>query len=341
MTKPILMDINHTVFLSGNCLHLLDRRLFPQMIQEVRCYSYEEVAQAIQDMVVQGAGDIAIAAGYGLYLAGKNVENAGTLGTQVGRTFLQLARNRLIHTRPTGFHLKGLLDKMMESLEDQSSDWPCKMQAVLQRAIKKQQNRSESTGKRAAEILKDGDTILTHCFPGAGLLYMLQYAQEQGKEIKVIATETRPYLQGARLTAWGASELGIPVTLISDNMAAYCMSRGMIDKVFTAADRIAMDGTIANKVGTFQIALAAKYHQIPMYILGYGGPDRNTVTGDAIPIEFRDPNEVLQFHGIKITADKVAGFYPAFDLTPGDLVQGIITDKGMYTPAQISLYWSS
>ncbi len=341
MTKPILMDINHTVFLSGNCLHLLDRRLFPQVIQEVTCCSYEEVAQAIKEMVVQGAGDIAIAAGYGLYLACKNVESDGALGTEEGRRFLQQARNELIHTRPTGFHLRGLLDKMMESVQDQSSDWPSRLQFVLQRAIEKQQSRSESTGKLAAEILKDGDTILTHCFPGAGLLYMLQYAREQGKEVKVIATETRPYLQGARLTAWGASELGIPVTLISDNMAAYCMSQGMIDIVFTAADRIAMDGTIANKVGTFQIALAAKYHKIPMYILGYGGPDRNTVTGDSIPIEFRDPNEILLFQGIRITADKVSGFYPAFDLTPGDLVHGIITDRGIYTPDQIRLYWSS
>lgn len=341
MTKSILMDINHTVFLSGNCLHLLDRRLFPQVIQEVRCCSYEEVAQAIKDMVVQGAGDIAIAAGYGLYLAGKNVESAGTLGTEEGRRFLQLARNRLIHTRPTGFHLRGLLDKMMESIQDQSSDWPSRMQAVLQRAIEKQQSRSESTGKRAADILKDGDTILTHCFPGAGLLYMLQYAMEQGKEIKVIATETRPYLQGARLTAWGVSELGVSVTLISDNMVAYCMSQGMINKVVTAADRITMDGTIANKVGTFQIALAAKYHHIPLYILGYGGPDRSTLKGEDIPIEFRDPLEILQFQGKRITAEKVAGFYPAFDLTPADMVHSIITDRGIYTPAQISLYWSS
>lgn len=334
------MDINQTVFLKGNCLYLLDRRLFPQVIREVRCHCCEQVAEAIEDMVVQGAGDISIAAGYGLYLAGKELESE-PINMAEGRKLLELARTRLVNTRPTGFHLKNLLDKMLGSIQGHCSGWPAQMQGVLQRAIEKQQSRSRHTGRWAAEILSDQDTILTHCFPGAGLLYMLQYAREQGKEIKLIATETRPYLQGARLTAWGASELGVAVTLISDNMVAYCMSQGMIDKVFTAADRIAMDGTIANKIGTFQIALAAKYHHIPVYILGYGGPDRNTASGDNIPIEIRDPQEVLQFQGKRITGAKVDGFYPAFDLTPADLVQGIITDKGMYTPATIGLYWSS
>jgi len=340
LQQPLLMHINGTVFLQGETLVLIDRRYLPGEVRKVSCSNYEEVARAIEEMVVQGAGDIAITAGYGLYLAARDAENNLQGSTEKARNFLLSAQQRLVGTRPTGYHLKALLKKMFDKINWEQSEWSEQLLKSIDEAIEKQQRRSELTADWAEKILNDGDAILTHCFPGAALLYMLFWAQERGKKVEVIATETRPYLQGARLTAWSVSELGIPVTLISDNMAAYCMNCGMISKVFTAADRIAVDGTVANKVGTFQLALAADYHRLPFYVLGYGGPDARCATGEDIPIEFRDPEEVTFFRGVRITGEKVRGFYPAFDLTPPELITGIITDRGIFAPSEIDHYWS-
>lgn len=338
MQEPLLMNINNTVFLRDDSLIILDRRRFPHKVEEVVCYDYEKVARCIEDMVVQGAGDIAIAAGYGLYLAAFEAED-NSKHTEEARSFILNAEQRLINTRPTGRYLAALLRKMTNSVEWEKSGWSSQLLRTLNSSMEEQQKRSELTGKWACEVLDDGDNILTHCFPGAALLYMLHLAREQGKKVEVICTETRPYLQGARLTAWSVSEMGIPVTLITDNMAAYCMDQGMVSKVFTAADRVAMDGTIANKIGTFQLALAAQYHHIPFYILGYGPPDKRCFSGKDILIEYRDPREVLSFNGKNISGEKVKGIYPAFDLTPPQLLAGIITDRGILSSTKVDMYW--
>jgi methylthioribose-1-phosphate isomerase len=340
LSNPLLININHTVFLRDQSLVIIDRRCLPSKTIEVVCNDYEEVARAIEEMVVQGAGDIAIAAGYGLYLAAIYIENSLKYDIHQSKQLMLKARERLIATRPTGFHLNALLSRMLEKINWKETRWADQLLISINLAIAKQQLCSELTGKWAATILEDSDCILTHCFPGAGLLNMLSQARDQKKPIQVICTETRPYLQGARLTAWSVSEMEIPVTLITDNMAAYCMSRGMVTKVFTAADRIAMDGTIANKVGTFQLAIAAAYHNIPFYILGYGGPDRRCPVGKEIPIEIRDSEEVLSINGMKMTGEKVKGFYPAFDLTPPELATAIITDRGIIAPSEVNTYWS-
>lgn len=339
MDQTLLMHINNSVFLRNDSLVMIDRRFLPMKQVEVVASDYERVAEAIENMVVQGAGDIAITAGYGLYLAALKFEceTGGNQDEFLAR--INDAARRLIRTRPTGHHLAALLNKILQKLSLEQGHWSRQILLNIESAVERQQFRSEYTGRAAAEVLEDGDTILTHCFPGAGLLYMLAIAREQGKEISVIASETRPYLQGARLTAWAVSELDIPVTLITDNMAAYCMSEEMINKVFTAADRIAMDGTVANKVGTLQLALIARYHQVPFYVLGYGGPDQLCATSKDIPIEIRDPEEVLCFAGKRITGEKVQGFYPAFDLTPPQLVQEIFTDRGSFIPYHIHKYW--
>jgi len=339
LKTPLLMHVNNTVFLRDENLVIVDRRYFPAKIIEIICPGCEEVAKAIEDMAVQGAGDIAITAGYGLYLAAREIDQSNS-DLNTARAYLLSAHHRLVNTRPTGHHLKALLDKMLQVMDMEQGDWSAQILNNINRAIEKQERRSELTGQWAEQVLKDGDTILTHCFSGPALLYMVKFARYKGKSIEVIATETRPYLQGARLTAWSVSELGIPVTLITDNMAAYCMNKGMISKVFTAADRIAMDGTVANKVGTFQLALAAQYHKLPFYVLGYGGPDRRCLKAEDIPIEIRDPEEVLVFKGERTTGEKVQGFYPAFDLTPAGLVKGIITDRGIFDPSDFGKYWS-
>ncbi|MBN2568110.1 MAG: s-methyl-5-thioribose-1-phosphate isomerase [Deltaproteobacteria bacterium] len=326
MKEPLLMNLENSVYLEGEKLVVIDRRKIPQELVPVICNNYEEVARAIEDMVVQGAGDIAITAGFGLYLAALELEGAGKV-LDIGK--LENAAARLRSTRPTGFHLAALLNRILERLRGDKFPASAEILVFLNEVLARQREIARDTGRYGETILESEDTILTHCFAGSGLLYMLQYAKENGKNIKVICTETRPYLQGARLTAWSVSQLGLDTNLITDNMAAHCMSRGMIDKVFTAADRIAMDGTVANKVGTLQLAISARYYDIPFYILGYGGPDRRTLRGDDIPIEERDPGEVLEFQGIPISGPDVNAYYPAFDLTPSDLITGVVTRKGI------------
>lgn len=327
--EPLLMDIRSNVYLEDDTLVLIDRRRLPEEIRPHCCHDCEEVARAIEDMVVQGAGDIAITAGYGLYLAARQ-----------GRA-LDPAAARLKATRPTGWHLAAFLDKTRQRVASSEEPPAEVILAAVNQAIERQNQRSFLTGRWGATRLSDGDTILTHCFAGPGLLQMLRLARDEGKRVGVVATETRPYLQGARLTAWSVSQLDLDVTLITDNMAAYVMFKGMVNKVFTAADRVAMDGWAANKVGTYQLAIAAAYHRLPFYVLGYGGPDPQTPAGRDIPIEERDPLEVLTFRGQRITGPAVKGYYPAFDLTPPELVAEIITDRGVFAPARIGEYFSS
>jgi len=328
MKKPLLMDLEDNVFLEGEALVVIDRRRLPGEIVRLRCPDHEAVARAIEEMAVQGAGDIAITAGFGLYLAARKSERGGA---PRGEEMLRNAAERLIATRPTGYHLAALVNKLLRRVGEAGEARPASevILASLRRSLESQRRISEDTGRHAETLLASGDRILTHCFAGPALLYMLRFARENGKDVRVICTETRPYLQGARLTAWSVSELGIDTTLITDNMAAHCMSKGMVSKVFAAADRVAMDGVVANKVGTLQLAICADYFKIPFYILAYGGPDARTLRGADIPIEERDPREVLEFRGTPVSGPAVKGFYPAFDLTPAELVTGIVTAKGI------------
>jgi methylthioribose-1-phosphate isomerase len=328
VSEPLLMNLENSVYLEEEALIIVDRRKLPGMVTPVYCTEVEEVAAAIREMMVQGAGDIAITAGFGLYLAALRLEREGRARDPV---LLKKAASLLSATRPTGFHLAALLNTLLDKV-DQASETRAPSGIILeylQRALVRQREISQQTGRHAQTLLASGDAVLTHCFAGPGLLYMLQYARDNGKEIRVFCTETRPYLQGARLTAWSVSEMGIDTTLITDNMAAWCLSRGMIQKVFTAADRVAMDGTAANKVGTLQLAICARHYGIPFYILAYGGPDRRTPKGEDIPIEERDAREVLEFQGHPISGPKVKGYYPAFDLTPPDLISGVVTASGI------------
>jgi methylthioribose-1-phosphate isomerase len=322
------MDLEDNVFLEGDALVVIDRRRLPREIVRLRCPDPEAVARAIEEMAVQGAGDIAITAGFGLYLAARQAEQGGASKSDEA---LRAAAARLIATRPTGYHLAALVNKLVRRIREAGDAAPASevILASLRRALEAQRRISEDTGRHAEALLSSGDRILTHCFAGPALLYMLRFAREKGKDVRVICTETRPYLQGARLTAWSVSEMGVDTTLIADNMAAHCMSRGMVSKVFAAADRVAMDGTVANKVGTLQLAICADYFRIPFYILAYGGPDAKTLRGEDIPIEERDPREVLEFRGTPISGPDVKGFYPAFDLTPARLVTGVVTAKGV------------
>ncbi len=309
---------------------LLNRAKYPFETEYVTCDTVDAVAQAIERMIVQGGPPLAYAAGLGLALAEP---------TEAG---YRAAAQRLLDTRPTADDLHHIipqaLDRALQALA-KGSDPKQAVLTYVNSEIARGNQVSRRCGEHAASLLEDEDRVLTHCIAGAALCWMLWTAKQQGKRIHLIATETRPYLQGARLTAQCAKELGVEVTVITDGMPAHMMSQGMIDKFICAADRITMDGHITNKVGTFQIAIAAHYHGIPFYVLGYDGPDPNTPDAAGIEIEWRDGKEVLFCGGKRVAVEGARALYPAFDITPPHLIAGIVTDKGIYPPTLIRRYW--
>lgn len=304
---------------------LLDRRLYPFRTEFVVCRTVEETAVAIEQMVVQGGPPLAYAAGLGLALA------------EPTETGYRRAAARLLATRPTADDLHHLIPAALAQALAALAAGADPKQAVLawvNAEIERGNRVSRACGEHAAALLRDGDRVLTHCFAGAALCWMLWIAKQQGKTVHLYATETRPYLQGARLTAQAAVEMGIRCTVITDGMPAYLMSRGMVDRFICAADRITCDGHITNKVGTFAIALAAHYHGVPFFVLGYDGADPNTPSAADIPIEWRDGREVLYLAGQRVAVEGVDALYPAFDITPPHLIAGIITDRGVF-PAHL------
>ena len=327
---------------------LLDRRVYPFAVDFVECDSVEAVARGIEDMVVQGGPPLAYAAGLGLALA---AFQGAAQTTETQRAALQAAARRLLATRPTADDLHHIVPEALSIAEAQLRAGEPPGPAVLayvEGEIARGDEVSRACGEYAAGLLADGDRILTHCFAGAALAWMLWIAKEQGKHVHLFPTETRPYLQGARLTAASAKEMGIPCSLITDNMPAHLMSLGRLDKFICAADRITLDGHISNKIGTYQIALAARRHSLPFYVLGYDGPDPHTATGADIPIEERDPEEVFFARGIdphtrqpvrvRTAVEGIDGCYPAFDVTPPELIAAIVTDRGVFEPGKIRSY---
>lgn len=300
---------------------LLDRRKYPFAAEYVTCRSVEETARAVEEMVVQGGPPLAYAAGLGLALS------------QPDESGYRAAAARLLATRPTADDLHHLIPAALAralTALTAGEDPKAAILALVNSEIERGNRVSRLCGQHAADLLADGDRILTHCFAGAALCWMLWIAKHQGKTIHLFPTETRPYLQGARLTAQSAVEMGIDCTLITDAMPAHLMSQGVIEKFICAADRVTLDGHITNKVGTFQIALAAHYHRLPFFVLGYDGPDPATETASGIEIEWRDGREVLYLAGQRTAVKGVNALYPAFDITPPHLISGIVTDRGVF-----------
>jgi methylthioribose-1-phosphate isomerase len=333
MNPAILADRFKTLYYDPHqdAVILLNRAKYPHEIEYVACRTVEEVARAIESMIVQGGPPLAYAAGLGLALAPS---------TAAG---YQAAARRLLATRPTADDLHHIIPAALKRALDALATEEDAKQAILDYVnseIERGNRVSRLCGEHAASLLQDGDRVLTHCIAGAALCWMLWTAQQQGKSIQLIATETRPYLQGARLTAQCAIELGVAVTVITDGMPAHLMSQGMIDKFICAADRITLDGHITNKVGTFQIAIAAQYHGIPFYVLGYDGPDPQTAGADEIEIEWRNGEEVLYCAEKRTAVEGADALYPAFDITPPHLISGIVTDRGVFPPTLVRRYWS-
>ncbi len=323
---------------------LLDRRLYPFRTEFVVCKTVEDVARAIEEMVVQGGPPLAYAAGLGMVLA---AEAAREHTAAEQRERLRAAATRLLRTRPTAddlFQVVPTAQAVGEAALARSDDPAQAILTYVNGEIERGNRVAEACGRHAATLVRDGERILTHCIPGAALCWMLYVAvHEQGKRVELWPSETRPYLQGARLTAACGLETGVPVTVITDGMAAHAMAQGKVTLYVTAADRIAMDGHIANKVGTLEHAIAAHHFGIPYYVLGYDGPDPHTATGADIVIEERNPEEVLHCRGaegtVRTAVPGAGAYYPAFDVTPPSLIEAIVTDKGIFPPRLISRYW--
>lgn len=336
---PILVDLHKNVYFdqSKGEVVILDRRKLPEKVENYTCETFEEVAEAIEKMVTQSLG-VSPAAGYGVAIAAYNARNKNK---SEKIEHIEKAIKRIKKTRPTQTSLHYLVDEMLEIAEEKISKDEDLFEAMKLKAYdwtEHLMNVSRKLGKHASELIDDGDTILTHCYGGPAIFFMGDYSRENGKEIGYFCTETRPYLQGARLTSFALSQGGFEVTLITDGMPAYCMENGVIDKFITGADRVSMDGGVANKIGTYQIALAAREYDIPFYAMSYTGPDQQTSSCGEVEVEMRDHQEITHFRGIRISPESVEAFYPAFDCTPPGIVEGIITDKGVFAPEEVPKY---
>jgi methylthioribose-1-phosphate isomerase len=313
-------------------VRILDRRELPLEVQYLECRTVEEVANAIENMAIQGAFSLSIAAGYGLALAGSDAQA------------IQLSAARLINTRPTGLALHRMMAACLARVDVALGEGEDPVRAIIDTVDKAAADLARQgwkTGQRAASLLEDGMSILTHCFPDRSYAYLLMEARREGKNLTIICSETRPYLQGARLTSLCAQQAGFDAKVITDGMSAYLMRRGDIDAFVTAADRVCMDGTVCNKIGTYQHALAARAHDLPYYTLRQSGPDRESAGEADVEVEIRSGDAILYCGGERTAPEGVQGLYPSFDITPPDLVSAIVTDRGIFLPREINTYIDS
>ncbi len=321
---------------------MIDQRYLPEQETYNTCESYEEVAEAIEVMVIRGAPAIGIAAAMGMALAA--AEGARTGSTQKLKETMQKANERLYGTRPTAVNLAWALERMRSLVENMEGSSPEEIAAACEKEARKVLAEDIDINRRmgfhGADYLEDGDIVLTHCNAGAlatggfgTALGVIRAAVEQGKTIRVYADETRPFLQGARLTTWELMKDNIPVTLITDNMAGHLMKLGKISRVVTGADRVAANGDAANKIGTYSVAVLAQRHNVPFYIAApLSTIDLKTRSGDDIPIEERTPREVTHVLGKQVVPDNCPVAHPAFDVTPAGLIHALFTEAGVAEP---------
>lgn len=335
-----LLRYENVAWYEDGAVRILDRRIYPVCKEYVVCRRHEEVARAIADMVTQSGGPY-LAAAMGMALAAfevKHLDGPELIG------YLNKAAYTLSHARPT-------TAAKMERVTARAMDVACReiaaghaglalVDALRQNAIdqiEENYRRYDIIGKLLSDKIPMNGTIMTQCFAETVIGTMLRECRERGNAVKVICPETRPYFQGARLTASVACDMGFDVTVISDNMPGYAMKQKKVDLFTSAADVITVDGHIVNKVGTFQIALAASYWGIPYYVTGTPNPSHPDMS--SVVIEERDPALVMDAMGTKTTMDGVRGYYPAFDVTPPKLCDGVVTEKGIFAPMDLKRYF--
>ncbi len=328
-----------SVTLRGKHVELLDQRLLPGEVRYLELRTGDEVARAIEEMAVRGAPAIGVAAAMGVAIELERVPD-GDLARGLERVCARLGR-----TRPTAVNLAWALDRMRSHLcpllsaGARAEEVRTAARALAERLGEEDVASCRQMGEVGAELLPEGARVLTHCNTGLATvgygtaLGVIRSAAERGRLTRVIACETRPFLQGARLTAWELQKDGIPVTIITDSMAGALMSRGEIDAVVVGADRIVANGDFANKIGTYTHAVLARRHSIPFYVVApLSTVDLETPSGEGIPIEYRDPGEVVTLAGVRIAPEGVEALNPAFDVTPADLVTAIVTERGVIRP---------
>ena len=330
-----------TVEWTNEGVRMLDQRLLPTEEKYLMLRSYEEVADAIKNMVVRGAPAIGVSAAMGLAL-GAN-QSVGTSAADLEYDFKFMCKV-MEATRPTAVNLFWAVERMRGAFAEartKTNDVEEIRKRLIDEALAIFQEDIESNralGKFGGELIADGATVLTHCNAGAlatagdygTALGVIRGAIDAGKRVAVIADETRPFLQGARLTAWELAKDNIPVTVITDNMAGHVMKRGQVDCVVVGADRIAANGDAANKIGTYMVAVLAKQHHIPFYVAApISTVDLSTPTGEDIPIEERDSREVTHVRDHQLTPEGVEVHNFAFDVTPNEFIAAIITDRGV------------
>ena len=324
----------------GDMVLMLDQRLLPREETYLELRTSDEVAKGITDMVIRGAPAIGVAAAMGIAveavrLAAEGVENP--------MKALHEACGRMALARPTAVNLGYAVDRLRSVMDRMGTgDFNAIRDALVEDALaieSEQIKADRAMGEHGAVLFEHGDTILTHCNAGglatSGIgtaLGVIRVAAERGKGIRVLADETRPYLQGARLTCWELMRAGVPVHMITDSMAAYLMKKGQVNRVIVGSDRIAANGDVANKIGTYGLAVLAKAHGLPFYVAApLSTVDFECPTGDDIPIEQRDPGEVTRIYDHEIAPEGCEALHPAFDVTPNELVTAIITEHGIVT----------
>ncbi len=336
-----------TIEWDDGIVKMIDQRRLPQEYVVIECDDYREVARAIKEMAIRGAPAIGAAAAFGLALAAR--QSRATTREQL-LTDLEEAANALRRTRPTAVNLFWAIERML-GLARQSEYAEVEkivnaLVAEAQRLADEDVEVNRRMGAHGAELIADGDNILTHCNAGAlatvdygTVLGVIRAAWEQGKHIHVWVDETRPRLQGARLTAWELMRDGIPMTLIADNAAGHLMRTGRVDIVLFGADRVAANGDVANKIGSYKLAVLAKENGIPCYSVSpISTVDLSLASGDDIPIEERDAREVTHIGDVPIAPEGVPVYNPAFDVTPHRYITGIVTEKGIvYPPFEVNL----
>ncbi|CCH28467.1 s-methyl-5-thioribose-1-phosphate isomerase [Actinosynnema sp. NPDC047251] len=323
----------HSVRLADDGVHVLDRRDFPFTRTWVRCTTTAEVAKAIEDMVTQSSGPY-FAALWGMVLAAREARG---LPRAEGRAHLERTGELLVATRRTNNHLRKAVAAVLAGV-DASDDLEAGAFAGAVAGDERYRSRSRALGEHTARLLPDEGAVLTHCWADLYLTETVKAADALGKRLRYFCTETRPYLQGARLTAETLAEMGADTTLITDGMGAAAFQAGEVDVLLTAADRVTMDGHVVNKIGTLGLAVAASAFAVP-FLAMVQAPDRLAPGAADVPIEFRPGDDVLHTLGRRTASARVKGWYPAFDVTPPRFVSSVVTDRGAYAPDRLHEYY--
>ena len=334
-----MLRYENVAWYENGSVRILDRRIYPTKVEFVTCKTHQEVTKAITDMVTQSAGPYTAAA-MGMALA---AYECGDKGKAEQLDYLRKAADTISHARPTTVdRMKFITAGCLQAAESAMEAGETVSDAIVAHTVRANNARYDKIGvmaKYLVDLFPKNGRILTQCFGETIVGQMLKEARVRNNDLKIYCAETRPYFQGARLTASVAKDMGFDVTVITDNMVAYAMQHEHIDVFTSAADVICQDGYVVNKIGTFQIAIVANHMGIPYFATG--APDKGHPTVDTVHIEMRDPEFVLQAMGVRTAMEGVKGYYPSFDITPPHLVSGIVTDSGVYAPYDLKRYYAS